>query len=225
MGLFARLGRMLRSNVNSMLDAAENPEKTLEQLIRDMEENYRQAKEQVTQAMVDERRIQKKVAELKEEAASWKSKAQFAVGKGDDALAKAALVRFKASQDLVDQYDKEQQRQAQAVESLKQALTTLENKIEEAKRKKKELITRKRIAETKMQLSTTANEVKETDAFAEFDRIATKIEDMELKSGVMLELSADPLKSEVKLLEGASEVDVELAKLKAEMGVDGKGGA
>ncbi|MBI3890932.1 MAG: PspA/IM30 family protein [Candidatus Wallbacteria bacterium] len=182
-------------------------------------------KEQVAQAMVEERRAQKKLAEYKEEAASWKSKAQFAVTKGDDALAKAALVRYKSSQDLVVQCEKDRERQSQGVETLKQALTAMEAKIEDAKRQKKTLITRKHIAETKMKLSTTVDSVKETDAFAEFDRIANKIEDMELKSGVMLELSGgDAVKAEVKLLEGASEVDIELAKLKAEMGVDKGGG-
>lgn len=220
MGLFARIGRMIRSNVNAMLDAAENPEKTLEQLIKDMQDNYRQAKEQVAQAMVDQRRIEKKVTELKDEATGWKSKATLAVTRGDDGLAKAALLRYKTNMDLVTQYEKEQERQHQAVESLKAGLTSLEMKIEDAKRKKKVLLTQKRIAETKMQLSTTVNEVKETDAFAEFDRIATKIEDMELKSGVMLELSGEPAKDEIKLLEATSDVDLELEKLKAEMGVE-----
>ncbi|MBI4871552.1 MAG: PspA/IM30 family protein [Candidatus Riflebacteria bacterium] len=217
MGLFSRLGRMIRSNVNAILDAAENPEKTLEQLIHDMEDNHRQAREQVTQAMVDQRKIEKKVAELRQEAIGWKSKAQLAVTKGDDSLAKAALVRYKSSQDLVTQYEKEAERQVKAVESLKSALTTLEAKIEEAKRRKKELVTRKRIAETKMQISTTVSEAKDTDAFSEFERVASKIEDLEVKSGVLLELSGEPVKEEVKLLEQASEVDLELEKLKAEM--------
>ncbi len=220
MGLFTRLGRMIRSNVNSIMDAAENPEKTLEQLIHDMEDNHQQAKEQVTQAMVDQRKIEKKVAELRQEAIGWKSKAQLAVTKGDDTLARAALVRYKSAQETVTQYEQEADRQVKAVESLKQALVTLQAKIEDAKRRKKELITRKRIAETKMQISTTVSEVKESDAFNEFERIASKIEDLEVKSGVMLELSGEPVKEEIKLLEQASEVDCELEKLKAEMGVD-----
>lgn len=220
MGLFTRLGRMIRSNVNSIMDAAENPEKTLEQLIHDMEDNHQQAKEQVTQALVDQRKLEKKVAELRQEAIGWKAKAQLAVTKGDDTLARAALVRFKSAQETVTQYEGEADRQVKAVESLKQALITLQAKIEDAKRRKKELLTRKRIAETKMQISTTVSEVKESDAFSEFERIASKIEDLEVKSGVMLELSGEPIQEEIKLLEQASEVDTELEKLKAEMGVD-----
>jgi phage shock protein A len=211
---------MIRSNVNSIMDAAENPEKTLEQLIHDMEDNHQQAKEQVTQALVDQRKLEKKVAELRQEAIGWKAKAQLAVTKGDDTLARAALVRFKSAQETVTQYEGEADRQVKAVESLKQALITLQAKIEDAKRRKKELLTRKRIAETKMQISTTVSEVKESDAFSEFERIASKIEDLEVKSGVMLELSGEPIQEEIKLLEQASEVDTELEKLKAEMGVD-----
>ncbi len=221
MGLFTRLGRMIRSNINSMLDSAENPEKVLAQAIRDMQEQYGQAKNQVAMQMVEQKKIEKKALKMREEAVGWKSKAQLAVSKGDDSLAKQALIRFKSSEDLASQFEQERERQAQNVESLKNALTALEKRIEDAKRRKGELLTRKQIAETKMNLSTTVSDVKESDAFGEFDRIASKIEDMELKSGVMLELSGEPqLEPEIKLLEESSEVDNELAKLKAEMAGD-----
>src|SRR5687767_4932480 len=131
MGFFSRLGRMLRSNVNALLDAAENPEKTMEQLIKDAEDHYRQTKDQVAQAMVEEKRIEKKLHDQREEAAGWKRKAEFAVKKGDDALAREALVRAKSNQELVLSLEKQKEHYARSVDTLKQGLSTMERKIEE----------------------------------------------------------------------------------------------
>jgi phage shock protein A len=222
MGVFSRLSRMIKSNINALLDAAEDPEKTLNQLITDMKEGHREAKEQVAQAMVDERKMEKRVLEAKTEAANWRTKAQMALQKGDENLAKQALLRAKSATEMADAYGKELEKQKAAVLQLKTALEAMDKKIEGAKRQKAVLLTRKKVAETTRQISATANDMKIPSSFGEFDRIAEKIEDMEMKASVELELSGDKLKDKLEASEVDHEqllIEDELAKMKREMGL------
>ncbi|MBI4861216.1 MAG: PspA/IM30 family protein [Candidatus Riflebacteria bacterium] len=222
MGVFSRLSRMIKANINALLDAAEDPEKTLNQIIADMKEGQREAKEQVAQAMVDEKKMERRVTETRTEAARWREKAQLALQRGDENLAKQALVRHKASNEMAEAYGKELEKQKAAVAQLRQALELMEKKIESAKAQRAVLLTRKKVAETTRQISQTASDMKIPTSFAEFDRIAEKIEDMEIKAGVMLELSEDKLKSKLDEAEVDRDtllIDDELSKLKAEMGL------
>jgi phage shock protein A len=123
---------------------------------------------------------------------------------------------------MADAYGKELEKQKAAVIQLKQALEAMEKKIESAKRQKAVLLTRKKVAETTAQISQTAADMKIPTSFGEFDRIAEKIEDMEIKAGVMLELSGDKLKEKLDASEVDHEhllIEDELSKLKREMGL------
>lgn len=216
------MARMIKSNVNALLDAAEDPEKTLNQIIDDMREGFREAKEQVARAMVEEKKMERRYTESRLEAARWREKAQMALQKGDENLAKQALVRFKSSNEVADTYEKEHAKQKDAVGKLKQALEAMEKKIGAAKRQKDALITKKRVADTTALISKVADDIRIPNSFGEFDRIAEKIEDMEIKAGVMAELSTDKL--DAKLVDAEIDhetllIDDELSKLKREMGL------
>ena len=198
MGVFSRLSRMIKANVNALLDAAEDPEKTLNQLISDMKEGHREAKEQVAQAMVDEKKMERRVLESTAEGKKWREKAQMALTKGDENLAKQALLRAKSSNEMADAYGKELEKQKAAVAQLKAALDAMDKKIESAKRQKAVLITRKKVAETTRAISATAADMKIPSSFGEFERIAEKIEDMEIKANVEMELSGHKLKEKLE---------------------------
>lgn len=222
MGVFSRLSRMIKANVNALLDAAEDPEKTLNQLISDMKEGHREAKEQVAQAMVDEKKMERRVLESKADGQRWREKAQMALTKGDENLAKQALLRAKSSNEMADAYGKELEKQKAAVGQLKAALEAMDKKIESAKRQKAVLITRKKVAETTRQISATAADMKIPSSFGEFERIAEKIEDMEIKANVEMELNGDKLKDKLEAAEVDHEhllIEDELSKLKREMGL------
>jgi len=222
MGLFSRLSRMIKANINALLDAAEDPEKTLNQIIADMKDSYKEAKDQVAQSMVDEKKMERRVAESRAEAARWREKAQLALSRGDENLAKQALVRHKTSNELADACGKELDKQKAAVTQLRSALEAMEKKIESAKAQRSVLLTRKKVVETTRQITQAASDIKIPNSFSEFDRIAEKIEDMEIKAGVMLELSEDKLKSKLDLVEVDHEallIEDELSKLKREMGL------
>ena len=220
MGFFKRLGRIIKSNVNAVLDAAEDPEKSLDQLIREMQLNYKEAKSQVATAMVDEKKMRRSLSKAEADVKKWMQKAQLAVQKGDDGLAKAALGKAKVSKQLVLEYTKQVQQQEKAVSNLKAALGGLEKKIEEAKRKRSVILAKKRTVEATKTIHKTVDSLKvDTDAFDEFDRLAEKIEDMEDKANVMLEMSEVKLDTKFEELEVQDELDDELATLKLEMGM------
>ena len=137
-------------------------------------------------------------------------------------LAKQALLRAKSSNEMADAYGKELEKQKAAVAQLKAALDAMDKKIESAKRQKAVLITRKKVAETTRQISATAADMKIPSSFGEFERIAEKIEDMEIKANVEMELSGDKLKDKLDAAEVDHEhllIEDELSKLKREMGL------
>lgn len=220
MGVFGRISRIIKSNINALLDAAEDPEKSLNQIIIDMEKNYREAKEQVAHSMVDERKLSRKLDKSKAEAVAWKQKAQTAVRHGKDDLAKQALLRAKEIANLALELEKQLEQQRRAVENLRFALGTLEKKIDEAKRKKHVLLARKRTVEATQKISARVDKIKvDKSAFDEFDRVAEKIEDMEIKAGIMIEMSSDRLEDQIAREEIRDELDDELDALKSEMGL------
>ena len=147
MSFFARLAQILKSNLNELISRSEDPEKMLEQVIRDMSEQLTEATKQVAVAIADEKRLEKAYNNEATVAADWEKKAMLAVKAGKDELAKEALARKKEHDGLAAAYHEQWQKQAAAVKQLKMALKALNQKIEEAKRKKNVLIARKRRAE------------------------------------------------------------------------------
>src|SRR5262245_36424985 len=136
MGFFGRLAQLLKSNLNDLISKSEDPEKMLNQVIVDMNTQLVEAKKQVAVAIADE----KSLANERATATDWERKAMLAVRAGNDALAKEALLRKKEHDQTAAQYEDQWQKQAAAVNQLKAALRALNDKIEEAKRKKNVLV-------------------------------------------------------------------------------------
>ncbi len=225
MGIFSRLGTLIKSNINDLITKAEDPEKMLSQVLLEMQQQLADAKKAVAVAIADEKKLQKQFSAEQEKSKEWERKAMVAVRAGDDALARQALVRKQEHENIADQYQQQWAAQKQAVEKLKDALRLLNNKIEEAKRKKNILIARKKRAEAQQQIANTMQGLGDTSAFDTFDRMADRIALMEAEAeaGAELagELSGDTLESKFLALEaggGASEDDA-LAELKAKMGL------
>ena len=147
MSFFARLAQILKSNLNELISRSEDPEKMLEQVIRDMADQLTEATKQVAVAIADEKRLEKAYNNEAAITADWEKKAMLAVRAGRDDLAREALARKKEHDGLAAAYQDQWQKQAAAVKQLKTALRALNQKIEEAKRKKSILIARKRRAE------------------------------------------------------------------------------
>ncbi|HRA49303.1 MAG TPA: PspA/IM30 family protein, partial [Thermomicrobiales bacterium] len=123
-----RISRLLRANVNDMLDRAEDPEKMLNQILRDMETNIGQARTQIATMIAQEKELQADLKETRELSAEWETKAERAVAAGKDDLAREALRRKKDNDDSVALYEQQTATQTQTVERLKSQLAALESK-------------------------------------------------------------------------------------------------
>lgn len=223
MGFFGRLATLIKSNLNDLISKSEDPEKMLNQVIVDMNQQLVEAKKQVAVAIADEKRLQKQYNNEKAVLDEWHKKAMLAVRAGDDELAKEALLRKKEHDNLAKAFEDQWRKQQIAVNQLKTALRALNNKIEEAKRKKNVLIARKRRAEAMKQIQETMSGLADNSAFETFDRMAEKIDQIEAEAEAGAELSeeysGDVLKSRFAQLEATSGADAELELLKREMGL------
>jgi phage shock protein A len=212
MTIFNRIGTVVKSNVNSMITDMEDPEKMLNQALLDMQQQLVESKKQVALSIADEKRLQKQLENERAQSAEWERKAMLAVKAGNDELAKEALTR------------KQEQWNAQkaAVDQLKSSLTQLNNKIEDAKRKKNLLVARAKRAEAQKTIANTMSGMQENSAFDNMQRMEEKIDKLEADAKATFELasdfSGDTLDKKFAALETV-EADDALAALKAKMGL------
>ncbi len=225
MGIFSRLGTLIKSNLNDLISRAEDPEKMLNQVLLEMQQQLVEAKKAVAVAIADEKRLQKQYNAELDKAKEWERKAMLAVRAGDDNLARQALVRKQEHENISAQFQQQWIAQKGAVDKLKDALRLLANKIEEAKRKKNILIARKKRAEAQRQIASTMQGLGDTSAFETFDRMAERITLLEAvaEAGAELagEISGDTLESKFLALESGGHGTEEdaLSELKAKMGL------
>jgi phage shock protein A len=223
MGIFARLAALIKSNLNDLISKAEDPEKMLNQVTEDMQQQLVEAKKQVAVSIADEKRLAKQAEQEMANAAEWERRAMLAIKAGDDNLAKEALSRKKEHEGLANTYKDQWQKQKAAVDQLKTALRVLNAKIEEAKRKKNVLIARKKRAEAQKAIQETMSGLNNVSAFETFDRMATKIDQMEAEAEaageIQEEYTGDILASKFQSLERGASADEDLAALKRKMGM------
>jgi len=231
MGLFDRLSTLLKSNINELISSAENPEKMLNQIIVDMRSQLVKAKQQVAAAIADEKRLRDQAdAELRQ-AQDWENRAVLAVREGRDDLAKQALVRQNEHMTHGQALDTTWQTHRDETEKLKNALRDLNDKIEEAKRKKNLLIARQRRAQAQKRIAETMSSLSEKSAFEAFARMEEKIDQSERQIRASAEIdeefTGDRLAKDFKQLEqsaGSNDADFRLLQLKQQMGMLGSGG-
>ena len=223
MGILDRIRTVLKANINALISKAEDPEKMLNQLIMDMNEQLLEAKKQVAMAIADEKKLERQALENKTQSEDWEKKAMLAVKAGKDDLAKEALVRKQEYDGYAASFQKEFDSQHAAVEQLKDALRQLQAKIEEASRKKNLLIARAKRAEAQKQIQQTMGSLSANSSFDTFDRMAQKVDQVEAEAEAMKELggvTADQkLEDKFKELESPEAgADKLLEDLKAKMG-------
>lgn len=228
MGIFDRLSTMLRSNINDLISRAENPEKMLNQLIVDMKSQLAKAKQQVASAIADEKKLQADAESMRKQSEDWERRAMLAVQEGRDDLAKQALLRYNEALQGAQQLHETWVKHKAETESLKGSLRSLNDKIEEAKRKKNILVARARRAEAQQRIQETMSGMGDKSAFESFERMTEKIENQERKAIASAELQAefegDTLMEQFKSLEYKGSADQQLLELKSKMGMIGPGG-
>ena len=226
MGIFQKVSTLFKSNINDLIARAENPEKMLNQIILDMRDQLAKAKREVAAAIADERKLRAQLDDEIKQTRDWEHRAMLAVKEGRDDLAKQALIRQQEHAQRAATLEQTWAAQAQETEKLKGSLRQLNDKIEEAKRKRNLLIAKQKRAQAQKRIHETMSGLSDTSAFEAFNRMAEKIEESERRSLAQAEvaeaLSGDSLEHEfIRLEAGGGDTDVEdrLLALKAEMGL------
>jgi phage shock protein A len=216
MSLFDRVSRLVRANVNDAVSKAEDPEKILEQSLRDMQDNFVKMKEAVASAIAQQKRSQAQYDNQMREAKTWQERAELAIKKGDDELAKQALMRKKGLTDAATALEAQLAQQTSQVDGLKKNMLMLESKIAEAKAKKDMLKARAQAAKANEQLQSAMNTMSNDSAMAAFERMEDKVMQMEARGQAAAELAGANLETQFMTLQ-AGDVDYELEALKQQV--------
>lgn len=225
MGIFQKLSMLIRSNLNDLIARAENPEKMLNQVIDDMRNQLAKARQEVAHAMADASKLKKQVEDEQKQAADWEQRAMLAVRQGRDDLARQALLRHQEHAQRAAALHETWLRHQEDTDRLRDALRQLNEKIQEAQRKKNLLIARQKRAEAQRRIHETMSGLSDSSAFEAFDRMAEKIEQNErmaiAAASVTEELTGDNLEREFKALESGSseDVDYRLLEMKQQLGI------
>jgi len=217
MGLFDRLSRVVRANLNDMVSKAEDPEKVLEQAVIDMQEDLVQLRQAVAKAIASQKRTQQDYEKNQSEANKWHQRAQLALSKGDENLAREALQRKKSAAEAANTLKQQLDQQTTQVDTLRRSLIALEGKISEAKTKKNMYKARIQAAEANKRLQEEMGSLGTSGAMGAFERMEDKVLALEAESQAVHELGGVGIEQQFAQLEQSSGVDDELAQLKAQM--------
>ncbi|KGF72171.1 phage-shock protein [Neosynechococcus sphagnicola sy1] len=217
MGLFDRILRVIRANLNSLISGAEDPEKILEQAVMEMQDQLVQLRQAVAQAIATQKRTERQCAQASTTAQDWYRRAQLALQSGEEALAREALTRRKSYQETATAMQSQLDQQAGVVTKLKQDMRTLESKISEARTKKDLYIARARSAQASEKLYEVMGKVNTGSAISAFERMEEKVLQLEARSEAIAELGTDELEKRFEQLGAADDIDQELAAMKAQI--------
>lgn len=218
MGILDRMSRLIRANVNDLIDRAEDPEKMLTELLREMNSSISEARTQVASMIAQEKVVEGDYQDAKRDATEWAQKAELAVTRGRDDLAREALRRKNDAEELAAVYEHQLQSQQEMVEKLKGQLRVLEAKYQEAESKKSILIARHRRAQSQKRINETFSSLPELSSANELDRMERQIRTEEAQASAVEELEQDSVEWQFAELEVNSDVETELAALKARVG-------
>ena len=221
MGIMDRVATVIKSNLNYLINKAEDPEKMLDQILIQMRQQLVEAKREVAVAIADEKRLGAQLEAEIEQVREWERRATMAVQKGEDDLAREALRRKADHEQIAIGYKKQWDAQRASTENLKNALRALSQKIEEAGRKKNLLIARQKRAEAQKHIHEVMTGLTDTSAFESFDRMASRVEQIEAQASAAVEisqeLSGDTMEQRFRALESSTDIEHELHALKAKV--------
>jgi phage shock protein A len=217
MGFFERIWRVIRANLNSLISGAEDPEKILEQTVMDMQEDLVQLRQAVAGAIASQKRTERQYHQAETTSEEWYQRAQLALQKGDERLAREALARRKSYQEMANTLKTQIVQHGAIVNQMKDNMRGLESKISEAKAKKDMFIARVRSAKASERLHEVMGNMTSGGSLNAFERMEEKVMQLEAQSDAIADLGTSDIEKKFRALESGSDLDVELAELKAKM--------
>ena len=219
MALLERVATLMRANLNDLIDKAEDPEKMIKQVILDMQNQLLQVKTQVAISIADQHLLEKKQKENQDRASEWMRKAELAVDKKQDDLARGALERSMSYKQMAESFEQQIADQKTQVENLKTALRKLEQKLAEAEAKSDVLVAQHRRSRALSKTSDARLSMGDSSKAAAFDRMKGKVMHAEAVSQAKSEMASDNLEERLAALEKEEHIDKLLADLKTRRGV------
>jgi phage shock protein A len=218
MALLERVSTLIRANLNDLVDKAEDPEKMIKQIILDMQNQLLQVKTQVAISIADLHVLEKKLADNQESEKQWLRRAELAVDKKDDALARAAVERSMSYKNMTESFRQQVEDQKVQVDNLKTALLKLQQKLAEAQSKSDMLVAQQRRSRAMGKATKAGTAIGQESNGAAFDRMKQKVQHTEANAQAAAELAADDVDNRFAAMEKEGEIDRLLAEIKAKRG-------
>jgi len=216
MGIFSRMGDIINSNLNAMIDKAENPEKIARLIIQEMEDTLVEVRTDAARNIAERKELSRKAEHYAARASDWEAKAELALTKGREDLARGALSAKQQSEAMVDVVEREMDVLDEAVSKADEDLAKLQTKLNEAKAKHKALSMRSNVAKGQIKMRTMVRDTKVEDALARYERMERKVDELEAHvESFDLGQGGDSLESQFAELEANDAIEDELAELKA----------
>ena len=216
MGIFTRFTDIVNSNINALLDKAEDPEKMVRLIIQEMEDTLVEVRSASAKTLASKKEITAQISKYKSDAADWEAKAELALSKDRDDLARAALQEKKKSAEAADALNKELDVVDEQISKLQEEIGQLQEKLADAKSRQKTIIMRQKTASSRLEVKRTLDSSKVDAAMGRFEQYERKIDDLESQVEAY-DLGKKTLNDEFAELESDDKIDEELAKLKAKM--------
>jgi phage shock protein A len=215
MGIFTRFRDIVNSNINSMLDRAEDPDKMIKLMIREMEDTQIEIKSSCAGIIASRKKVQRRLEEIIERQELWARRAELAVAKGSDALAREALIERKHFSELSESLGREAAEHTSLIKQYQEDIAELEKKLASAKEKKRTLAQRHKKARNKQRAQEDIRRVDSSETMARFEHMESRIERMEAEADLVNFGKAQSADERFDDLATDKEIEKELAKMKA----------
>ncbi|HCM47371.1 MAG TPA: phage shock protein PspA [Colwellia sp.] len=216
MGIFSRFTDIINSNINNLLDKAEDPAKMVRLIIQEMEDTLVEVRSSSAKTLADKKELTRQVSRLEQDAEQWQEKAELALNKDREDLARAALMEKKKSSESAQALVDELIHTDEHLSKLQDEISQLQDKLSDAKARQKAIVIREKSASSRLKVKENLHSTRVNDALNRFDHYERKVDDIEA-AVESYDLGSKSLADEIAGLASDEKVDDELAQLKAKM--------
>jgi phage shock protein A len=216
MGIFSRFTDIINSNINNLLDKAEDPTKMVRLIIQEMEDTVGVVRSSSAKTLAEKKELARQVNRLEKDAQQWQEKAELALSKERDDLARAALMEKKKSSESAEALLEELAHTDEHISKLQDEISQLQDKLTDAKSRQKAILIREKSASSRLKVKENIHSTRVNDALSRFDHYERKIDGIEAEVE-SYDLGSKSLADEIAELESDEKVDDELAQLKAKV--------
>jgi phage shock protein A len=218
MGIFSRLADIVNSNINAILDRAEDPEKIIRLIVQEMEDTLVEVRSAAVRTIAERKELERRVDALRREQEEWQRRAELAVTRGREDLAKGALIAKTRHSEALAREERQLAQLAQALDKENEDIAKLQAKLADAKAREKTIVQRHKSAASRIKLRTRLYDERITDAFGRFEQVERALDEMEGRVESFDLGRKGTLADELAGIEKDSRVEEELAELKARLG-------